>query len=188
MFPHRPCSNWAESKTRAQFNALNAASELFNNEFEGFPSSEANDVTGAPYCGAMKLTEAVMGQDLLGCNSDSALRRDGLNLAGGKKPGMPILYYRADSSWTAHDGDDPDNPANIYRYMDNQMLLALGVPGEPKKVHPLSDPKCFHRLTQSARNRKQAEPYRRDAFILISAGYDGLYGTVDDVYNFDRRR
>jgi hypothetical protein len=28
-------------------------------------------------------------------------------------------------------------------------------------------------------------PYRRDSYILISAGYDGLYGTADDVLNFE---
>ncbi|MCD6392289.1 MAG: hypothetical protein J7M40_02145, partial [Planctomycetes bacterium] len=28
-------------------------------------------------------------------------------------------------------------------------------------------------------------PYRSESFILHSAGRDGLYGTVDDVYNFD---
>jgi len=28
-------------------------------------------------------------------------------------------------------------------------------------------------------------PYRSDSFILLSAGPDGLYGTGDDVFNFD---
>jgi len=28
-------------------------------------------------------------------------------------------------------------------------------------------------------------PYRSESFILQSAGYDGLFGTADDVYNFD---
>ena len=28
-------------------------------------------------------------------------------------------------------------------------------------------------------------PYRADSYILISAGYDGLYGTRDDICNFD---
>ena len=31
----------------------------------------------------------------------------------------------------------------------------------------------------------QPEPHRRDTFILISAGGDGLYGTADDICNFE---
>jgi hypothetical protein len=27
-------------------------------------------------------------------------------------------------------------------------------------------------------------PYREDSYILMSAGFDGLYGTADDVFNF----
>ena len=152
---------------KAQFNSLNAAIELFNNEFDGYPPSDANDPIGQPYCGSMKLTEALMGRDLLGFHTKSIFRRDGLDAEGtllypaniddlpvalreavcepergllyrrrmpmsarlvdiygkgktgpfpedtfvlcdiyqqrrpsGEKTGMPILYYRADSSGT----------------------------------------------------------------------------------------
>ena len=236
------------ARQMAQFKALNAAIELFNNEFEGYPPSGANDVTGVPYCGALKLTEAMMGRDLFGFHSTSVFRADGKDPDGrvplyavdvrepdpknlrlrrgpylqaenanayrlvqiygkgntgpfpedtfilcdtygsrrpsGEMTGMPILYYRADTSRTAHDGDNPDNPENIYRYMDNQALIALGVPGEPNQVHPLSDPNCFYRNTRDTKNKKKAGPFRRGTFILISAGEDGLYGTKDDVCNF----
>jgi hypothetical protein len=30
-------------------------------------------------------------------------------------------------------------------------------------------------------------PFRADTFILISAGWDGEYGTADDICNFDWR-
>ena len=106
----------------------------------------------------------------------------------GERTGMPILYYRADASKTAHDADNPDNPENIYCYMDNQVLIALGVPGEPNQVHPLSDPKRFYRETRNTKNKKVTEPFRRDTFIVISAGEDGLYGTKDDICNFGRWR
>jgi hypothetical protein len=98
---------------------------------------------------------------------------------------MPILYYRADSRGTAHDANDPDNPANIYDYRDNQMLLELGVPGEPDAVHPLADPRRFYMNTQSDKVVARSGPYNADKFILISAGHDGLYGTADDLCNFD---
>ncbi len=31
-----------------------------------------------------------------------------------------------------------------------------------------------------------SRPYRSDSFILLSAGFDGEYGTRDDVYNFQK--
>jgi hypothetical protein len=31
------------------------------------------------------------------------------------------------------------------------------------------------------------QPYRSDTYILLSAGYDGEYGTVDDIFNFEWR-
>jgi len=65
----------------AQFNAINAAVELFSNEFDGYPSSNALDPMNAPYCGSMKLCEALMGQDLLGFHSNSVFRRDGMDAA-----------------------------------------------------------------------------------------------------------
>jgi hypothetical protein len=236
----------------AQLNAMNAAIELFANEFDGYPPSDPNDPVGQPYCGAMKLTEAVMGQDLLGFHSQSIFRRDGLDAEGaslyppdldklpialrdanlkarkgpflqveyanawrlvdvygegntgpfaestfvlcdpyeqvrpsGERTGMPILYYRADSSGTAHDVANPDNPQNIYHYQDNQALILLGVLGEPNQVHPLADPQRFYLNTQDRKASGRPASYRRDSFILVSAGEDGLYGTADDICNFD---
>ena len=29
-------------------------------------------------------------------------------------------------------------------------------------------------------------PYRSESYILLSAGFDGEYGTEDDVFNFER--
>jgi hypothetical protein len=104
----------------------------------------------------------------------------------GKKIGMPILYYKADTSKTSHDLNNPDNPDNIYNYKDNHVLLALGVPGQPDKKHPLfEDPTIFYKMTKDYKSRKVSIPKRIDSFILISAGLDCLYGTKDDIVNFD---
>jgi prepilin-type N-terminal cleavage/methylation domain-containing protein len=32
----------------------------------------------------------------------------------------------------------------------------------------------------------QPRPYNMNSYILISAGYDGVYGTKDDIYNFEK--
>jgi hypothetical protein len=244
-------------KQRAQLHAIDAAIELFNSNSNGYPPSGAVDENGKPYCGAMKLCEAMMGRDLMGFNPESVFRSDGMDGNGNvlypkwnpkseeayqdslitrkgpylplenanaytladiygkgnigsfdpnnhvfcgtfenikisgkrKKVGMPILYYKADTSKTAHDVNDPNNPENIYDYRDNHALLALGVPGKPGQKHPLyEDPKIFYEVTRNDKITGPSRPYRADTYILLSAGYDGLYGTEDDIANFEFRR
>jgi hypothetical protein len=231
----------------AQLYSMTAALEHFSNEFGGYPPSDANDGARVPYCGAMRLAEAMSGQDLLGFHVDSVFRANGRDDHGvllypsdpskenmqkrrgpfiqsesadahrlveiygegktgpfsedvfvccdvyererpsGRKAGMPILYYRADTVATAHDVNDPNNPNNIYDYRDNHALVALGVPGEPNAVHPLADPRRFYMNTRDERVAAKSRPYQADKFILLSAGRDGLYGTADDVFNFEWR-
>ena len=69
-------------RQKAQFHTIDAALELFNHEFDGYPPSDAVDSVGQPYCGGMKLCEAVMGQDLLGFHPDSVFRADGMDPTG----------------------------------------------------------------------------------------------------------
>ena len=232
------------TKQDAQFNSFDAAIELFNSEFDGYPPSGALDENGKPYCGAMKLCEAMMGQDLQGFHPNSKFNADGLDESGallygpntldirkgpylpeangnpyrlknlyenvgpfdandyvlcdelkqvrhtgtGMRIGMPVLYYKADTSKTAHDVNDPDNPENIYDYRDNQALLALGVPGKPGRKHPLyENPKIFYEITINNRVAGPKRLYRADTYILLSAGRDGLYGSEDDIANFQIR-
>ncbi|NQT03100.1 MAG: hypothetical protein HQ580_13815 [Planctomycetes bacterium] len=232
---------------KVQFNSIQAGIELFNNENNGYPPSEALDPNGQPYCGAMKLCEAMMGRDMLGFHPDSVFRADGMDATNtrqlypvnpqtdntnarigpilqdetanayrlldiygsgntgsfnrndfvlcdeypkkrhsGKKIGMPILYYKADTSHTEHDVNNPDNPKNIYNYKDNHTLLSLGIPWKPNKKHPLfTNPRIFYEMTKDRNVSTASKPNREDSFILISAGKDGLYGTADDICNFE---
>ena len=236
-------------KQEAQLQSISVAIELFHDDFEKYPPSDAVDEARVAYCGAMKLSEAIMGRDLLGFHPDSVFRSDGTDAKGevlypgrlpeggvlsrrkrpylpldnanayslahlyghsntgpfdpnhfvlcdvfknfpnretGKKVGMPILYYKADTSKTAHDVNDPNNPDNIYNYRDNHALLALGVPGKPGLKHPLyEDPKIFYEIAWDDRANGPSKPHSADTFILLSAGHDGLYGTKDDVANFE---
>ncbi len=68
-------------KQNAQFHAIGIALDSFNAEEQGYPPSDRLDTAPAPgpysYCGAMKLAEAMAGQDFLGFNPDSQFRRDG---------------------------------------------------------------------------------------------------------------
>jgi prepilin-type N-terminal cleavage/methylation domain-containing protein len=237
----------------AQFNSIQAAIELFNSEQDGYPPSGALDGIGQPYCGAMKLCEAMMGRDLLGFHPDSVFRADGMDATGtrqvypippsidnlrarlgpllqldnanayrlvdiygtgnttpfqenifvlcdvytrnmrtGKRMGMPILYYKADTSNYLHDPNQPmdamNSGGNIYNYWDNQTLVALGKPWEQAgstSQHSLSNPIRFYRNTRNTDVTTVRRPYRTDSYILISAGFDGEYGTADDICNFE---
>ena len=251
-------------KQQAQFHSIDAAIELFNSEFDGYPDSDALDPDGAQYCGAMKLCEAMMGRDLMGFHPDSIFRssqasddilypppsadpiayRNSLSarkgpylplenanayqlmdlyenvgpyagenlvlcdvfrrvthLQTGKKVGMPILYYKANTSKTQHDFMNPRNSQNIYDYRDNHDLVKLGKPFDPPPDggrHRLAidpgNPVEGYRFYMNTTNDKlfasqqaAVRPYRADTFILISAGNDGEYGTPDDITNFDWR-
>lgn len=104
----------------------------------------------------------------------------------GKKIGMPVLYYRADTSKMSHDIATPTD--NIYNYKDNQDFLGMGLPWETGTKPPLwgptgSEGKVFYENTRD-KESPIPRPYNKDSYILISAGWDGIYGTRDDVYNF----
>ena len=110
----------------------------------------------------------------------------------GMKTGMPILYYRAETSNNLHDPNTAptpvDNMGNIYNYWDNQTLIGLGKPWEQagkSSTHSLSEPIRFYRNTRNYKITTVRRPFKTDSYILISAGYDGEYGTADDICNFE---
>jgi len=272
-------------KQKAQFHAIEVALDIYAAEQEGYPDSDALDEEDEPYCGAMKLCEAMVGQDLLGLHPDSHFRsdlktksaatdplyEDKVNYASfeadaenlgsrkgpylqlenanahrlknlygegetitpspdsvtlgeerfvlcdvyrnvidkqtGKSVGMPILYYKADISKVRHDVSEPDK--SIYNYEDNDHLVLLGMPfdgggGDPAHYmatkkgsittrHEKSsggyedpDPVKFYDNTKNENiNITGGRPYRANSYILLSAGFDGEYGTGDDIFNFE---
>ena len=236
-----------------QFHSIGVALGMFNAEFEEYPDSAAWDEDDAPYCGAMKLAEAMVGLDLLGFHRNSRFRSNGLdgndNLlypfdpglinrsarrgpylqlenanahrlgdlytgTGGFEPnsllvlcdvyrcvpnlntdpdaenriGLPILYYRADTSNIEHSETAADAGNSIYNYLDNDTLVGLYMPWDPNVTHPLftNPAEFFYESTRNGNITTTDAPYRADSFILISAGHDGLYGTRDDIFNFGR--
>ena len=257
-------------KQRAQFHSIGVALDLFHGEFDDYPPSGAKDTMSVDYCGAMKLAEAMVGQDLLGFHPSSIFRSDGMDSSGtidlypspldlttpvashvenvrarkgpylppeganayrlvnlyadispsgfdpcdlvlcdvytrvrhretGKKVGMPILYYRADTSKTGHTYQPLDNSQNIYNCDDNIELIKLALPWDTAHYHPMASsglgqtpdgvatrPEIFYEKTEDDKVTAIKRPYKPDSYILISAGFDGLYGTDDDVYNFER--
>lgn len=258
-------------KQRNHFKSIGTALELFNAEWDGYPDSDGIDNTvpnGLPYCGAMKLCEAMVGQDLLGFHPESRFRQDGYNgldpprdkdlyparrvplpppavveesererkglylsrdnanayrmgdlysdttpfppdlpvlcdvygntlhRATGKSVGLPVLYYKADTTKQAHIFG---NPNNIYNHTDNIDLIDLGLPFQLGFTHPMASggfapigeppmaarPEIFYEITLNEQ-MSIPKPYKDNSYILISAGFDGMYGTPDDVFNFDK--
>lgn len=278
---------------RSQFSDITKALELYRNDHqETYPDSGATDTNATPagYCGAMKLCEALVGQDGMGFDPSSSfqaktsvylfnlcaqtdpaiisntpalttnlqertkyLDSDSIKAArledlyswysasatgknyyspqvsfqattdatppsptafpnsvltdaflrtashcDGKKLGMPVLYYRADTTKLVHDPNfDPTsgvyssmttNPS-IYNFDDNYALTGLGCPweGTQTTAQPMYGPanvKIFYKAITNANITSTPRPHNEDTYILLSAGWDGLYGTADDVYNF----
>jgi len=71
-----------EVTQRTQLAAIGTGIEFFSGELDGYPPSSALDSAGNAYCGALKLCEAMMGQDLMGFHPDSDFLRDGVDRAG----------------------------------------------------------------------------------------------------------
>ncbi|MGA2679841.1 MAG: prepilin-type N-terminal cleavage/methylation domain-containing protein [Sedimentisphaerales bacterium] len=68
----------------AQFNAIEIALEAFKQVYGDYPPSDWTS-TASPssgYCGAQKLSEALLGWDLMGFDPNSAWRSDGMDSTG----------------------------------------------------------------------------------------------------------
>ncbi|MCX5632101.1 MAG: type II secretion system protein [Phycisphaerae bacterium] len=116
------------------------------------------------------------------------------------KAGSPILYYRANiSSRVFENGTtmpsgvtDVCSVAGIYNSFDNEELLALGTVADQSKMHnfnkdeggALAGRTKFYDMITNPTITTQVRPFNQTSYILMSAGFDGIFGTPDDVYNF----
>ena len=119
------------------------------------------------------------------------------------KIGMPVLYFRANPSalntqlLRDSSGSAP-HANNIYNYFDNYGVIATGrLPANGGKDHkffeptaPWPDGSTFYNFISDpmipiSGATSCGRPQKPDSFILISAGPDGLYGTKDDICNFE---
>ena len=81
-------------KQKAQIHSIAVALDMFNAEFDGYPDSNVLDDLGNNYCGAMRLAEAMVGQDLKGFNPSSRFERKGFpNSLDSLSLGMPYPPY-----------------------------------------------------------------------------------------------
>lgn len=66
-----------EVKQTGQFTTIELGLTAFKNDFGDYPPSSRDDTPGAIYCGSQKLTEALLGWDLVGFHPDSDWRAAG---------------------------------------------------------------------------------------------------------------
>lgn len=116
---------------------------------------------------------------------------------GGKtvKAGAPILYYRANtSSKTIDSSYEPDYTKLIYNRLDNYYFVhdvkepvdEAMYPSHLTPVNPLAGTSgVFYDYIADPKVTTVQWPSNPDSYLLISAGPDGLYGTKDDICNFD---
>jgi prepilin-type N-terminal cleavage/methylation domain-containing protein len=67
-----------ETKQKAQISHIDLALTAFKNDYGDYPPSDLSTETSG-YCGAQKMTEALLGWDLLGFNPDSDFNYNGYN-------------------------------------------------------------------------------------------------------------
>lgn len=129
------------------------------------------------------------------------------------KVGMPILYFKADAGKRfrvalTHERIHNPSPADyrqwVYNFDDNIEVLKLPwlrdpgselESGEYEPHYPDEDgdgdtdnfAQVFYEIISKPHTAgtNWDKPFNPDTFILISAGWDGIYGTKDDITNFN---
>ncbi|MHC4570421.1 MAG: type II secretion system protein, partial [Planctomycetota bacterium] len=103
-----------ETKQKAQFSTIELALAGFKNDHGDYPPSDwalpSPSNPGADYCGAQKLTEALLGWDLLGFHPDSAWRADGLDATGGPMTYDPLQTRDLDGDGIADTLNERKDP------------------------------------------------------------------------------
>jgi prepilin-type N-terminal cleavage/methylation domain-containing protein len=118
-----------------------------------------------------------------------------------EKVGMPILYFKADPTKkfrTVNPAVPADYVNWVYNFNDNLPILQLPWLRDPAVVTDgltvhykdpqdaaKSNAQVFYELITARQDGNFYKPANQNTFLLISAGYDGIYGTKDDLTNFD---
>jgi prepilin-type N-terminal cleavage/methylation domain-containing protein len=135
--------------------------------------------------------------------TDTFIRVQPVNTAVAQKVGMPILYFKGDEAKRfridsvrniVNQGNltQPEYQQWAFNFDDNLPIVRLSPLTDPAKLHfnsssDLEKAWAFYEdITQTAdASRAFFKPYNASTFILISAGWDGVYGTKDDITNFN---
>lgn len=112
------------------------------------------------------------------------------NVRTGKQTGMPILYYKANKLKIGNDPNPIEWDKDTYNINDS-FCGGLGIIayGNHFDGDVIANASIFYNAIQNPNfPGPPARPYRAESFLLHSAGPDGLYGTPDDMFNFDQEK
>ncbi len=107
------------------------------------------------------------------------------------KVGTPVLYFKADTTTNLR------GPRAVYDYENNRAIIELGTVLDPAVKHRYDQTQSetvngatlngleffYHKITNPEVDAF-VKPYNPKTYILMSAGPDGVFGTKDDVTNF----
>lgn len=128
----------------------------------------------------------------------------------------PLLYYRANPRAPLIITEDPSpnqpNRHGIYDHEHNEYFTgdgggnvgwqfkdrphrigATGLPTTPAEppldtfIGYIYNRQTWANTADNNNTNGRLEPYRKDSYLLISAGHDGIYGTTDDIRNFAQK-
>ena len=115
------------------------------------------------------------------------------------KVGTPVLYFKADATTKNFKSTLPlgNYRKFIYNYEDNRAIIELGTVLDQTVKHRYDENESemvngvsrngvqlfYHNITDPGVDAFE-KPYNHNTFILMSAGPDGVFGTKDDVTNF----
>ena len=115
------------------------------------------------------------------------------------KVGTPVLYFKASTATDKFKGTLPlgDHTKYIYNYEHNRAIIELGTVMDPTVKHKYDESESeivngtslnglqfFYHKIMNPNIDAFEKPYNPNTFILMSAGPDGVFGTKDDVTNF----
>ncbi len=107
--------------------------------------------------------------------------------ANGYQPSPPYYFHQDNEGFTGNDenvGWDFGSGGDHAIARSGEDLDATNIDDDSNTfAHFIHDGKA-HRATPDWTPQSPLKPFNSDTFLLISAGRDGRYGTVDDVANF----
>ena len=171
-------------KQKSQLHAIDTALEAYRTETGDYPPSDWQDTapTPTPYCGALKLAEAMLGQDLFGQHVDSDFRADGIDTETGEQLYTPDtldsrlpVYLKLENANAFKmrrilfpDGADTFNSLWPERY-----VLCDGF-GRGNRNQKIGMPILYYRAHPE--NRTEPNPHDPN---------DRIYQYVNNIYNYN---
>ncbi len=178
------------SKIRAELNTISVALEAYKAEFGDYPRFHPRDADIETDRGARRLFETLVGRYLT-ADDLNVIEIEGRHLLADSN-GNPILYYPAHSvrydlsqrhaylaSYHPHTGQETETNeqlrrASLFNAYDNAAFLSKD--GLMRVLDASTDPDTLGSIGGGRLTPKYA-----GAYLLLSAGPDGEFGTDDDI-------